>query len=154
MEIVLYQPEIPQNTGNVGRLCVALGLKLHLIRPFGFSLDDRQVKRAGLDYWPHVQLACWDDWASFLAVHEEDRCRFFTTKTENSLWEADLPGDAILVFGPESRGLPEPLLREKPSACVKLPMLPGPSPVRSLNLAVSVGIASYEWARRHPAGYR
>jgi tRNA (cytidine/uridine-2'-O-)-methyltransferase len=101
-----------------------------------------------LDYWPRVQIAIWDDWAGFVAEHDVRRCRFFTTKTSRPLWEADLPEDVLLVFGPESRGLPESLLEGHSDSCVRLPMMK--DSVRSLNLAVSVGIAAYEWARRFP----
>lgn len=146
IHVVLYQPEIPHNTGAVGRLCLATGARLHLIKPLGFSLDDKQIKRAGLDYWPEVDVRVWD---SFEALQEEATSSgapffYLTTKTQQSHWDASYPRECYLVFGPESRGLPESLLKENATTCHRIPM----EGTRSLNLATAVGIVLYEAMRQ------
>ena len=149
IHVVLVHPEIHWNTGNVGRTCLATGATLHLIEPLGFSLEEKQVKRAGLDYWPHVDLRVWPDWPTFeRAVPELGEPWFFTTKTTTPLWDAPLgaAGDVVLVFGRETAGLPQDLLARYPDRLVTMPMV---SPlVRSLNLSTSVGIAVYEALRQ------
>ena len=142
--IVLYEPEIPQNVGNVARTAAATRTELHLVRPFGFRWGDPRLKRAGLDYWPHVRYVLHDSWAAFLeALPAGARVWAFSTKAERSLYEARFqPGD-YLLFGPETRGLPEEVRVRFPG--LRIPM---PGPVRSLNLAVSVGIGVYEALRQ------
>lgn len=145
--MVLYQPEIPPNTGNVGRLCLAAGARLHLIRPLGFSLDSKQLLRAGLDYWPEVDLALWDNFPALQAAAGPDaRFFYFTTKATRAHWDARFaPGD-YLVFGPETRGLPESLIFAAPEeGRLRIPM---ETKARSLNLATSVGIGLYEALRQ------
>lgn len=145
LNIVLYEPEIPENTGNVGRTCVALGAKLWLVRPFGFQLDDRHLRRAGLDYWQHLDWEAVDDWASLLKKLGERPLWFFTKRAERSYTDAAFSADDALVFGSESRGLPASLVAADPSRCLRIPMA---EEARCLNLSVSVGIAAYEAKRQ------
>jgi tRNA (cytidine/uridine-2'-O-)-methyltransferase len=146
LHIVLYQPEIPHNTGAVGRLCLATGARLHLIKPLGFSIDDRQLKRAGLDYWKEVDVRVWDSLEELRVSAEPGAPWFyFTTKTQQSYWDAAFPPECYLVFGPETRGLPESLLAAHEGACLRIPM----EGTRSLNLATSVGIVLYEALRQN-----
>lgn len=149
LHVVLVHPEIHWNTGNAGRTCLAAGATLHLIEPLGFSLDDRAVKRAGLDYWEHVPLRVWKRWEAF----EEELPRlgtpwFFSTKGTRAFWDAPLGanGDTVLVFGREAGGLPGALHERYASQFVTMPMAEGP--IRSLNLSTSVGIAVYEVLRQ------
>ncbi len=147
VRIVLYEPEIPQNVGNIARTAAASESELHLVRPFGFRWGDPRLKRAGLDYWPQVRYLLHDSWAAFLAALPADaRVWAFSTRAERSLYEARFrPGD-YLLFGPETRGLPDDVLERFPA--LRIPM---PGPVRSLNLAVSVGVAVYEALRQQRA---
>lgn len=149
LHVVLVEPEIPPNAGNVGRLCAATRVRLHLVGPLGFAVDDKALKRAGLDYWDHLDWRLWPDLAAFQAAHgaaHPDRCHYFTTKTERRYTDARYqPGD-FLVFGRESKGLPATLLAAHPGACVTLPM--AHPAVRSLNLATAVGIGLYEALRQ------
>ena len=147
VRIVLYEPEIPQNVGNIARTAAASESELHLVRPFGFRWGDPRLKRAGLDYWPQVRYLLHDSWAAFLAALPADaRVWAFSTRAERSLYEARFrPGD-YLLFGPETRGLPDDVLERFPA--LRIPM---PGPVRSLNLAVSVGVAVYEALRQRHA---
>ena len=145
--IVLVEPEIPPNTGNIARLCAATGTILHLVEPLGFSLDDRYLKRAGLDYWEHVQLRTWPSLAALQSAVPEGRFFYLSTKAERSYLSASYrPGD-YLVFGRETKGLPEELIRANPETAVTIPM-PGPEAVRSLNLSTSAGIVLYEALRQ------
>jgi len=143
--VVLVEPEIPPNTGNVGRLCLATKSTLHLVKPLGFLLDDRQLKRAGLDYWDDVDLKVWDSLDALLkSKRADDRCFFVTTKATRAYWEVKFrPGD-FLVFGRETKGLPEDLLATHASDCITIPM----EGARSLNLATAVGIVLYEAIRQ------
>jgi tRNA (cytidine/uridine-2'-O-)-methyltransferase len=144
LHIVLHQPEIHYNAGAVGRTCVALGAKLWLVRPLGFRLDDRHMRRAGLDYWQHLQWEVIDQWADFVERFGEDHCWFFSKTASRSYTEARFePGEA-LVFGSESAGLPRSLLEANAQCSLRIPTRPE---VRSLNLSVSVGVAAFE-ARR------
>jgi tRNA (cytidine/uridine-2'-O-)-methyltransferase len=148
--IVLVEPEIPPNTGNVGRLCLATGSTLHLVKPLGFSLDDRQLKRAGLDYWQDVDVKVWDSLSAILESRgAQERCFFVTTKAIRAYWNVKFePGD-YLVFGRETKGLPEGLLRENPERCITIPM----QGTRSLNLATAVAIVLFEAVRQQqPSG--
>jgi tRNA (cytidine/uridine-2'-O-)-methyltransferase len=144
--VALVEPEIPPNTGNVARLCAATRTPLHVVGPAGFRLDDRAVRRAGLDYWPEVELRRHRDLEALRAALPASRFLYLTTKAENSYAEwAFAPGDC-LVFGPETRGLPEELLRANRESCLTIPM-PNPK-VRSLNLATSVAVVLYEALRQ------
>lgn len=145
--IVLIEPEIPPNTGNIGRLCLAAGATLHLVGPLGFSLDDRSLKRAGLDYWAEVDVREWDSFESLQAeAAAESRYFFLTTKTERAYWSTEFRDGDYLVFGSETRGLPESLLAANESTCLTIPQKG--SVVRSLNLATAVGIVLYEGMRQ------
>ncbi|WP_038041015.1 tRNA (cytidine(34)-2'-O)-methyltransferase [Thermus tengchongensis] len=148
VHLVLFQPEIPQNTGNIARTAAALGFPLHLIRPLGFRLGDKRLLRAGLDYWPHVDLRVHDTWEAFLgALPPETRVWAFSARAKQSLYEARFQEGDYLLFGPETRGLPPGILARFPG--VRIPM---PGPVRSLNLAVAVGVAAYEAYRQLSVG--
>ena len=146
LQIVLIEPEIPPNTGSIARCCAATGTVLHLVEPLGFKLDDRSLKRAGMDYWQHVTWHAWPNWEALRSAHPAARFHFLTTKTSRSYTEARFqPGD-FLVFGRETRGLPESLLRENAEACLTIPMS---SPhVRSLNLATAAAIVLFEALRQ------
>jgi tRNA (cytidine/uridine-2'-O-)-methyltransferase len=147
--VVLVEPEIPPNTGNIGRLCLATGAHLHLVKPLGFLIDDRALRRAGLDYWQEVRVTVWDSFEQLRAVHAAGRFWFLTTKTERPYWEqAFLPGD-FLVFGRETKGLPEPLLAENAGQLLTIPMT---NATRSLNLATAAGIVLYEAVRQAAVG--
>ncbi|MEI6205904.1 MAG: tRNA (cytidine(34)-2'-O)-methyltransferase [Desulfuromonadales bacterium] len=144
--IVLIEPEIPPNTGNIARLCAATGALLHLVGPLGFSMDDRYLKRAGLDYWEFVVLRQWPDLAALHSSAPAGRFFYLSTKVTRSYLEAGFkPGDYI-VFGKETRGLPEELLRANPERSITIPM--PAEKVRSLNLSTSVGIVLYEALRQ------
>ena len=146
MHIVLYEPEIPANTGNIGRTCVATGTPLHLIEPLGFRLTDRYVKRSGMDYWEQLKLTRYVNWQDFLDQHPQARCFYATTKAGQSYTDVEYQPEDFLVFGPESRGLPEDMLRKEPGRCVRIPML---DETRSLNLSNSVAIILYEALRQN-----
>ena len=144
MEIILFEPEIPPNTGNIARLCAGLGLRLNLIEPLGFKIDDRHLKRAGLDYWPHVDLRLWSDWETFRQGWAGGRL-WGTSAREGALYtEARFAADDGLVFGPETRGLPESVKKTLDSL-VRVPIRPV---VRSLNLATCVGLITGEALRQ------
>ena len=149
IHVVLVHPEIHWNTGNAGRTCLAAGATLHLVEPLGFSLDERQVKRAGLDYWKHVDLRVWSDWDAFeQKLPTLGEPYFFSTRATRMLWDAPLGGcpKVVLVFGRETGGLPAALNEQYRDRFVTMPIL---SPhVRSLNLSTSVGIAVYEVLRQ------
>jgi tRNA (cytidine/uridine-2'-O-)-methyltransferase len=144
--VVLVEPEIPPNTGNIGRLCLATGSTLHLIEPLGFSLDEKAVRRAGLDYWDRVNVVRWRDWPAFDAARDLSAgIWYLTTKSRKAYWECSFRKGDYLVFGRETRGLPESLLNAHPERCLTIPMKPE---TRSLNLATSVGIVLYEAVRQ------
>jgi len=143
--IVLYQPEIPQNSGNLIRLCAATGCQLHLVRPLGFELDDRRMKRAGLDYFERTTFQVHDNLEEILRPETEERFRFFTTKCTQPYTDHRYREGDWLVFGPESRGLPEDLLALYPEQRLTIPM---PGRIRSLNLSNSAAIAVYEGLRQ------
>lgn len=148
MHVVLVAPEIPGNTGSIGRSCLASGARLHLVEPLGFSLDEARVRRAGLDYWPHVDLQVYGDWQELQnELPGVEGALFFSRHAENCfLDEPPLPQEPIFVFGSESKGLPGPLLKNHWDQRVSLPIL---SPhVRSLNLANTVTAVLYEGMRR------
>lgn len=145
LHVVLFQPEIPQNTGNIGRTCVALCAKLWIVRPTGFRLDSTQLKRAGLDYWEHLVWESVEDWNALLDRIEIDRCWFLTKFATRGYTEVSFRERDVLVFGSESKGLPERIRQDYADRTLAIPM---PGPVRSLNLAVSVGIVAYEAHRQ------
>jgi tRNA (cytidine/uridine-2'-O-)-methyltransferase len=143
--VVLIRPEIPPNTGNIGRLCLATQSTLHLVKPLGFSLDDRQLKRAGLDYWAEVSLRLWDSFDALRGAHpREARYFFLTTKSKRPYHKVRFQQGDFLVFGPETRGLPENLLAANKNRCVSIPM----HGTRSLNLATAVAIVLFEAVRQ------
>ncbi len=145
--IVLFRPEIPHNTGAVGRLALATGASLHLIKPLGFSIDDTAVKRAGLDYWKDVDVHIWEDWEHFIEGKEqEQKVYLLTTKTEKSYFCANFKKGDYLVFGPEGKGLPETFLKDTPEHNLTIPMRKDST--RSLNLATAVSIVLYEGVRQ------
>lgn len=145
VDIVLVEPEIPMNTGNIARTCAVTGAKLHLIRPLGFDISDKAVKRAGLDYWPLVDVHVYDNIDEFFAVHGTENLWLATTKAPQGYTEADLSGDVTLIFGKETAGLPETLRERYRDRCIRIPMR---NVARSLNLANSVAILCYEALRQ------
>lgn len=145
MHIVLYSPEIPQNTGNIARTCAATGAKLHLIRPLGFELTDRYLKRAGLDYWNMMEYRVYDRFDDLLAAYPAAKMHFLSTKAPRGYTDVAYQPDDFLVFGCETRGLPESLLLKAYDRCVRIPMVAG---ARSLNLSNSVAIVLYEALRQ------
>ncbi|HBR35073.1 MAG TPA: tRNA (uridine(34)/cytosine(34)/5-carboxymethylaminomethyluridine(34)-2'-O)-methyltransferase TrmL [Firmicutes bacterium] len=145
MNVVLFQPEIPQNTGNIARLCAASGCQLHLIEPFGFIWDDRHLRRAGLDYWSLVQVRRYLDFEKFVQANPEGNHFYVTTKGRHSYGEIKFAPDDYLIFGPETRGLPPAILALNPHHNLRIPMR---AEARSLNLANSVAIVLYEALRQ------
>lgn len=145
MEIVLYEPEIPGNTGNIARLCAANHMTLHLIKPLGFSIDDKHVKRAGLDYWHLVDVQVHENIEELYAKYPDRRYFYATTKASHTHSEVAYQLGDMLVFGPESRGLPEALLTDHEESCIRIPMV---DQARSLNLSNAVAIISYEAMRQ------
>ncbi len=145
--IVLVEPEIPPNTGNIARLCAATGSILHLVGELGFSLDDRYLKRAGLDYWEHVAMRCWPDLQTLREASPDGRFFYLSTKASRSYLDVCYQSGDYLVFGKETKGLPEELIRANPDNAVTIPM-PGHEAVRSLNLSTSAGIVLYEALRQ------
>lgn len=145
INIVLHEPEIPQNTGNIARTCAATGAALHLIRPLGFAIDDRKLKRAGLDYWHQLDITYYDGLADFYQKNPGADVYYFSTKAPSLYTEIEYPNPVYIMFGKETKGLPEELLHNNPNRCVRLPMREG---LRSLNLSNSVAIAVYEILRQ------
>jgi len=144
--VVLVEPEIPPNTGAIARLCAACRCELHLVEPLGFRLDDRALARAGVDYWPQVKLHAWPNWAALQAAHPGGRFYFLTTKSTRSYVTARFgPGD-FLVFGRETKGLPESLLEANADRCLTIPI--ANEQVRSLNLATAAAIVLFEALRQ------
>jgi tRNA (cytidine/uridine-2'-O-)-methyltransferase len=145
LHVVLVEPEIPQNTGNIARLCVAAGARLHLVGPLGFSIDGKEARRAGMDYWDRLDLMTWGSWEEFFATNNKSRFWFLSSKVDRPYWNAQIQDGDMLVFGRESKGLPASLLAAYPSSCLTIPMSEG---TRSINLATSVGIVLYEGIRQ------
>lgn len=144
--VVLVHPEIPPNTGNIGRLCVAAGAKLHLVHPLGFTISDAHVRRAGLDYWPHLQLQEWPDWETFAAARQPgDRWHLCTTKATRRHTEVAFQDGDWLLFGCETRGLPEEILAAHREQLLRIPMR---AEARSLNLSNAVAVVLYEALRQ------
>ncbi|MCX6974848.1 MAG: tRNA (cytidine(34)-2'-O)-methyltransferase [Verrucomicrobia bacterium] len=145
LHIVLIEPEIPPNTGNIARLCLAAGARLHLVGELGFSLDEKSLKRAGMDYWHLCDIHRWESLLALQSTNQSGRFFYFSTKARKTFWEEAFTDGDFFVFGRESRGLPESLLHANPDQVLRIPMTPE---ARSLNLATSVGIALYEGVRQ------
>ena len=145
LNIVLYQPKIPQNTGNIARTCAAVGAKLHLIRPLGFSVRDRHLKRAGLDYWHMVEIVYHDSLEDFLQANPKANLNFITKKASKTYENIDFSGEVFLIFGKETAGLPDDLLKKNWEQCYRIPMKVD---ARSLNLSNAVAIVVYEACRQ------
>lgn len=143
--IVLVEPEIPQNTGNIARTCAATGCALHLVKPLGFEIGDKYLKRAGLDYWSYVDVKIWENFGELTAAHPSSSYWYFTTKGRKRHCDARFADGDFLVFGKETKGLPEELLMAHPDECLRIPMI---GELRSLNLSNSVAIAVYEGLRQ------
>ena len=146
LNIVLHEPEIPANTGNIGRTCVATGTRLHLIEPLGFLLNEKALRRAGMDYWPELEVVRYINWEDFLVKNPQAKIYMATTKGRHVYTEVSYEPDCYLMFGKESAGIPEELLVENPENCVRIPMW---GDIRSLNLANSVAIVLYEALRQN-----
>lgn len=145
LNIALIEPEIPQNTGNIARTCAATGARLHLVGPMGFQITDKQVKRAGLDYWDKLDISYYDSTEEFFEKNKDGKFYYFTTKAEIAHSDMKYENNAFLVFGKETKGLPEELLKENHDTCVRLPMR---GIIRSLNLANAVCAGTYEVLRQ------
>jgi len=146
LHIVLVEPEIPPNTGSIARLCGATNTVLHLVKPLGFSTDDRYLKRAGLDYWPHVNIVYWENIDQFLQGNDEDKLYFVTKKVQRPYTAVHYRRGDFLIFGKETKGLPQEILKYYKDRCIAIPMQ-NPN-VRSLNLAMAAGIVLYEALRQ------
>ena len=146
MNIVLYEPEMPMNTGNIGRTCVATNTRLHLIEPLGFRLGDKEVKRAGLDYWPRLDVTVYSDYEDFLERNPGAKIYMATTKAKRVYTDISYEPYCYIMFGPESRGIPEEMLVENRENCMRIPMW---GETRSLNLSNSVAVILYEALRQN-----
>lgn len=146
LNIVLYEPEIPANTGNIGRTCVATGTSLHLIEPLGFSLNEKAIKRAGMDYWKDLDVKRYINWNDFMEKNPNANIYMATTKGRHVYTEVNYESDCFIMFGKESAGIPEEILKEHPDTCVRIPMI---GETRSLNLSNSVAIVLYEALRQN-----
>ena len=146
LNIVLVEPEIPQNTGNIARTCACTGARLHIVKPMGFTVTDKHLKRSGLDYWQYLDLTYYENLDDFFEKHPDAACYFFTTKAVHRHSDPVYPDKAYLFFGKETAGLPEELLLAHPDTCVRIPMM---DECRSLNLSNSVAIVAYEALRQH-----
>ena len=146
MNIVLHQPEIPANTGNIGRTCVATGTSLHLIEPLGFRLDEKSIKRAGMDYWDKLDLHKYVNYEEFLRINPNAKVYYATTKASKKYTDVCFGPDDYIMFGKESAGIPEEILVENEESCIRIPML---DEIRSLNLSNSVAIVLYEALRQN-----
>ena len=145
INIVLFQPQIPQNTGNIARTCAVTGARLHLVGPLGFVLDDKKLKRAGLDYWDKLGVKLYDDTEDFFRQNPDGEFYYFTTKAPNRYTDVAYGDNCFLIFGREDKGIDEDILRRNKDRCVRMPMLPR---LRSLNLSNTVAIAAYEVLRQ------
>ena len=146
LNIVLHEPEMPANTGNIGRTCVAAGARLHLIEPLGFQINEKQLKRAGLDYWDKLDVTIYDDFNDFLEKNPGAKIYMATTKSKQKYTDVNYEEDAYIMFGKESAGIPEEILLDYKETAVRIPMFPE---IRSLNLSNSVAIVLYEALRQH-----
>lgn len=145
MHIILHQPEIPANTGNIGRTCVATGTSLHLIEPLGFRLNEKEIKRAGMDYWEHLDVTRYINFDEFKAKHLSAKIWMATTKAKHVYTDVSFDSNDFIMFGKESAGIPEEILVDYEATCIRIPMLPQ---IRSLNLSNSVAIVLYEALRQ------
>ena len=145
LNIVLVEPEIPQNTGNIARTCAATGARLHIVEPMGFKIDDKKLKRAGLDYWYLLDITYYSNLEDFFEKNKDGNFYFFSTKAQNRYSDISYADKSYLFFGKETAGLPEELLKANPERCVRIPMI---SDARSLNLSNSVAIGVYEVLRQ------
>ncbi|MBQ7407237.1 MAG: tRNA (uridine(34)/cytosine(34)/5-carboxymethylaminomethyluridine(34)-2'-O)-methyltransferase TrmL [Clostridia bacterium] len=145
INIVLYCPEIPQNTGNISRTCAVTGAALHIIKPMGFEISDRTLKRAGLDYWDKLSVTYYESADAFFEKNKDAEIYYFSSKGHKNYCDVDYPRSVFLMFGPETKGLPEELLKENLERCVRIPMLPT---LRCLNLSNAVAVAVYEVLRQ------
>ena len=146
LNIVLIEPEIPNNTGNIGRLALASGSRLHLVKPFGFELSDKRLKRAGLDYWQHLDVIMYDSQTDFFSKNKDQKFAFFSSHGSKSHWDIPFENDLFLVFGKESVGLDKTLIETHSNSLYKIPLYS--DHIRSLNLANAVGIIVYEGLRQ------
>ena len=146
LNIVLVEPQIPQNTGNIARTCAATGASLHLVKPMGFTVDDKKLKRAGLDYWYLLDITYYDNLQDFFDKNKDGKFFYFTTKGQHIYSDVSFPENAYIVFGREDAGLPESLLKDNPDTCLRMPMI---GDARSLNLSNSVAIVAYEAVRQN-----
>ncbi len=145
LNIVLVEPQIPQNTGNIARTCAATGARLHIVKPMGFEIDDKKLKRAGLDYWYLLDITYYENITDFFEKNPDGEFFYFTTKGKNIYSDVKYPDNAYIVFGREDAGLDEALLHDNPDRCVRLPMI---AEARSLNLSNTVAIGTYEVLRQ------
>ena len=146
IHIVLVEPEIPQNTGNIARTCAVTGASLHLIKPLGFSLEEKELKRAGLDYWSELDVHVYENLEEFFSTHQGAEIYYFSKKASHVYTEVPYPDDVYLMFGKETKGLPVPLIKDNWERTLRMPMRPS---MRSLNLSNAVAIAVYEVLRQH-----
>lgn len=146
LNIVLYEPEIPANTGNIGRTCVATETRLHLIEPLGFRLDEKSIRRAGMDYWKDLDVTTYVNWQEFCEKNPNAKIYMATTKGRHVYTEVNYEPDCYIMFGKESAGIPEEILKDHPDTCVRIPMI---GETRSLNLSNSVAIVLYEALRQN-----
>ena len=146
LNIVLHEPEMPANTGNIGRTCVAAGARLHLIEPLGFKLNEKMLKRAGLDYWDKLDVTVYDDYADFLEKNPGAKIYMATTKAQKTYCDVSYEDDCYIMFGKESAGIPEEILVDNEETCIRIPMI---GETRSLNLSNSVAIVLYEALRQN-----
>lgn len=149
--VVFYAPQIPNNTGAIGRVCVNTNTKLHLIKPLGFDIDEKAVRRAGLDYWERLDLTVWEDWESFYEANKEGNFFFGTTKKDTPYFEAKFQENDFLVFGSETKGLPEDLLDANEASCITIPMS---KEGRSLNLSIAASIVLYEAIKQNYTSFQ
>ena len=147
LNIVLVEPEIPQNTGNIARTCAATGARLHIVKPMGFTIDDKKLKRAGLDYWYLLDLTYYENMDDFFEKNPDGNYFFFTTKARKTHSDVTYTDKSYLIFGKETKGLPEELLHENPDRCVRMPMI-NSSYARSLNLSNCVCVGAFEVLRQ------
>ena len=145
LNIVLVEPQIPQNTGNIARTCAATGAALHLVKPMGFTVDDKKLKRAGLDYWYLLDITYYENLQDFFEKNKDGNFFYFATKGQHIYSDVSFPENSYIVFGREDAGLPEELLKDNPDNCLRMPMI---GDARSLNLSNSVAIAVYEVLRQ------
>ena len=146
LNIVLYEPEIPANTGNIGRTCVATGTRLHLIEPLGFRLDEKSIRRSGMDYWQELNVSTYVNWDEFCERNPGAKVYMATTKAQHVYTEISYEPNCYILFGKESAGIPEELLKEHPDACIRIPMI---GETRSLNLSNAVAVVLYEALRQN-----